>query len=105
MAEQMIIEAITRAVAEVTRVALQMMVEAHAQRTQNAAGPKLCGPTLKQLTFDWQAPDKYTELKTFMLEVRNVLSMYNTPEADRIAIVKNWLGRKDLHYLETLMAT
>ena len=26
------------------------------------------------------------------------------PEADKIVIVKNWLGRKGLHYLETLMA-
>ena len=30
--------------------------------------------------------------------------MYNALEADKIAIVKNWLGRKGLHYLETLMA-
>ena len=45
------------------------------------------------------------ELKTFILEVRNVLSTYNAQEADKIAMVKNWLGRKGLHYLETLMAT
>ena len=30
--------------------------------------------------------------------------MYNAQEADKIAMVKNWLGRKGLHYLETLMA-
>ena len=24
------------------------------------------------------------------------------PEAEKLAVVKNWLGRKGLHYLETL---
>ena len=106
MAEQMMSKAITRAVAEATRVALQMMAEAQAQRTQNAVGPKLGGPTLKQPTFDWEAPDKYTELKTFKLEVLNVLSTYNMPE-DRYSSnsKKHWLGRKGLHYVETLMAS
>ena len=37
-----------------------------------------------------------------MLEVKNVLSTYNTPEHDKIAIVKNWLGRKGLHYIESI---
>ena len=45
--ESMMSEAITKAVAEATRVALQKMMETQAQRTQNAAGPKLGGPTLK----------------------------------------------------------
>ena len=65
MAEQMMSEAITRAIAEATRVALQMMAEAQAQKTQNATGPKLGSPTLKQPAFDLVGPDKYTELKTF----------------------------------------
>ena len=96
------IEAITRAVAEATRVALQTMAEAQVERTENAAGPKLGSPTMKQPTFNWEAPDKYSELKTFRLEVNNVLSTYNIPEAEKLAVVKNWLGRKGLHYLETL---
>ena len=29
--------------------------------------------------------------------------MYNTPQTDKLAVVKNWLGRKGLQYLETLM--
>ena len=45
---------------------------------------------------------KYTEWKAFILEVRNVLSMYNAQDQDKIAILKNWLGRKGLHYLESL---
>ena len=31
----------------------------------NAAGPKLGSSTLKQPSFNWEAPDKYTELKAF----------------------------------------
>ena len=45
------------------------------------------------------------EWKAFILEVRNVLSMYNTQEQDKITMVKNWLGRKGLHYLESLTET
>ena len=37
-----------------------------------------------------------------MLEVKNVLSTYNMPEQDKTAIVKNWLGRKGLHYIESI---
>ena len=37
-----------------------------------------------------------------MLEVKNVLSTYNMPEHDRNAIVKDWLGRKGLHYIESI---
>ena len=32
-----------------------------------------------------------------------MLSTYGTPEAEKLVVVKNWLGRKRLHYLETLM--
>ena len=49
---------------------------------------------LKEPQFNWDAADKYTEWKAFILEVRNVLSTYNVQEQDKIAIVKNWLGRK-----------
>ena len=56
------------------------------------SGPKIGGPTMKQLSFDWNAEDKYNELKTFRLEVSDVLSTYNTPQTDNLALVKNWLG-------------
>ena len=42
------------------------------------------------------------EGKAFILEVRNVISMYNAQEQNKITMVKNWLGRKGLHYLEGL---
>ena len=77
MAEQIMSEVITKAVAEATRIAIQTMAEMQTQSAPNAAGPKLGSPTLKQPTFNWEAPDKYTEWKAFILEVRNVLSTYN----------------------------
>ena len=42
------------------------------------------------------------EWKAFILEVRNMLSTCNTQEQDKIAIVKNWLGRKGLHYIKSV---
>ena len=74
------------------------MVEAQAERMHDISG----SPTMKQLTFDWNAEDKYSKLKTFRLEVKNFLSSYNTPKTDKLSVVKNWLGRKGLQYLETL---
>ena len=88
--------------AEATRIAIQTMAKMQTQRVPNAAGPKLDGPALKQPIFNWEAPDKYTEWKAFFLEVRNVLATYNAQEADKITMVKNWFGRKGLHYIETL---
>ena len=99
MAEQIMNKAIAKAVAEATRIAIQTMAKMQAQRGANPAGPKLGSPTLKQPKFDWEAPDKYTEWKALNLEVRNVLATYNVQEADKIAMVKNRLGRKGLHYI------
>ena len=50
--EQIMSEAMTKAVAEATRIVIQTMAETQAQKIPNAAGPKLAGPTLKQPTFD-----------------------------------------------------
>ena len=90
---------------EATRIVIQTMAEMQAQNMPNTAGPNLGGPILKQSTFNWEAQDKYTEWKAFILEVRNVLPTYNAQEPDKIAMIKNWLGRKGLHYIETLMAS
>ena len=101
MADQTVMnEVITKAVVEATRATIQTMVESH--QRQEVQGPKLGGPVLKQPQFNWEAADKYTEWKAFILEVRNVLSTYNAREQEKIAMIKNWLGRKGLHYLESL---
>ena len=95
-------EVITKAIAGVTRVAIQIIMETQSQRSEGQGGPKLGSPALKQPQFNWEAADKYTEQKAFILKVRNVLSTYNAQEQEKITTVKNWLGRKGLQYLESL---
>ena len=64
--EQVIVsEAITKAVAEATRVDMQAMAAATTERPQSMAGLKIGGPAMKQPTFNRQAEDKYNKLKTF----------------------------------------
>ena len=92
-------EETAKAVSEATQVAIQTLSEVQNQRSEDKRGPKLGGPVLKQPQFNWEATNKYTEWKVFRLQVRNVLSTY------KITMVKNWLGRKGLHYLESLTET
>ena len=87
-------EAIVKAVAEVTRVAIQAMDAASAERPQCMVGPKIGRPAMKQPSFNWEVDDKYNELKNFRLEVNNIITSYNTPLAEQSAIVKNMLVRK-----------
>ena len=100
--KQIMSKAIMKAVAEATRIVIQTIAETQVQRIPSTTGPKLGGLTLKQPNFNWEASDKYTEWKVFILEVRNMLSSYNAQETDKIAMVKSWLGRKGLHYIESL---
>ena len=69
------------------------------------AGSKIGGPNMKQPTFNWEAEGKYCKLKTFRPEVNNILSTYNTQQMEQLVMVKNWLGRKGLQFLETLTNT
>ena len=89
-------ETVAKAVAEAMRVAIQAMAAATKERPQSVARPKIGGPAMKQPIFYSETDNKYTELKTFRLEVNNILSTYNTPQAEELAMVKNWLGRKGL---------
>ena len=54
--------AIAQTVAKAASVAIQAMAVAEAKRTQNA-GPKLGGPIMKQLTFNWSS---LAELRNFI---------------------------------------
>ena len=101
MADQATInDAITKAVVEATRAAIQTMVELH--QGQEDQRSKVGSLTLKQLHFNWDTADKYTEWKAFILEVKNMISTYNAHEQENIAMVKTWQGRKGLHYIESL---
>ena len=103
MADQAIVnEAIMKAMAEATRVAIQTLAKTQVQRMPNTVGPKIGSPMLRQPNFNCKATDKYTDWKAFILEVRNVLTTYNLQETDKIAMVKNWMGRRGLHYIERL---
>ena len=85
-----------------TRVAIQTMAAATAERPQSVAGPKTDRPAMKQPSFNWEADDKYSKCKNFRLEVNNIISSYNTLHAEQLVIVKNWLGRKGLQFMESL---
>ena len=52
-------DAIAKAVAEATRVAIQTMVESH--QGQEDQRPKVGSLALKQPQFNWDTADKYTE--------------------------------------------
>ena len=71
-------------------------------RKNKNVGPRLGQPIMKQPTFNWEAEDKYNELKNFKLAVINIFKSYSTLQAEQIAIIKIWLGRKGLQFLETL---
>ena len=62
------------------------------------AGPKLDGPAMKQPTFNWESEDMYSELKTFKLEVNNILSTYNTPQAEQLSMVKIAWEERDYNF-------
>ena len=90
-----------KAVAEAARVAIQAMTTAEVERPQNV-GPKLGEPIMKQLTFNSNSTDKYTELRNFRLEVKNMFQNYRISHAERVPIIKNWLGRQNPQLLESL---
>ena len=94
-------ETIAKVVAVAMRAAIQAMAVATAETPQSMAGPKIGGPAMKQPTFHWEMEDRYSKFKIFRLDV-NVLSSYNTPQTEQLAIVKNWLERKHLQFLEML---
>ena len=57
---------------------------------------------MKQPTFNWEAEGKYSKLKQFIWEVKNVFESYTMSQTERIEIRKKWLGRKVLQFLDTL---
>ena len=76
------------------QIAIQTMAETQSRVEETQWGPKIGGPVLKQPQFNWDAADKYSEWKAFILEVKNVLSTYNTPQHDKIAIEKKLVRQK-----------
>ena len=86
-------EAIAQIMAVATRVAIQAIALTRPERTQNV-GPRLGGPMMKEPTFNWEAEDKYNELKNFRLEVNHISKSYNMPQTEQIAIIKTGLAER-----------
>ena len=80
------------------------MAAATTEGPQSMIESKIGRPAMKQPSFNWEADDKYSGLKNFRLEVNNMISSYNTPHAEQLVIVKNWLGRKGLQFIKLLMS-
>ena len=76
-------EAIAKAVAEATRVAIQAMVATTTERIQCTVEPKLGGPAMKQPSFNVEADGKHSELKYFRIEVNNIFASYNKLHAEQ----------------------
>ena len=70
-----ITETIVQMAAEAARVAGQAMAVASAENNQCAQnlGPKLDGPIMRQMKFDWSSTDKYEELRNSRMKVMNML--------------------------------
>ena len=62
--EQIMSEVITKAVAEATRVAIQAMAEVQAEQMHDTGRTQdRWFHAMEQPTFDWDAEDKYTDIK------------------------------------------
>ena len=68
-------EVIAKAAAEAMQIAMQRMAEMQLRVEETQWGPKIGSPVLKQPQFNWDATDKYSDWKAFMLEEK----MYYPP--------------------------
>ena len=59
--------------------------EAHRQQT------KTWESALKQLSFTWNAADKYAKLISFEMEVTIQTKMYKLTKEQKVPMIKNWL--------------
>ena len=88
--QDIITQAISQAAVETARAVIEAMVVARTDnidRMQNAV-PMIGGPIMQQPRFHWEAQDKYSKLKNFILEINNIFESYNMPQTERIAISK-----------------
>ena len=57
---------------------------------------------MKQPTFNWEADNKYTKLKTSTLEVNNILSTFKYTTNRTVSNRKELVRKKGLQFLESL---
>ena len=92
-------EATVKAVTDVAIAPIQAVAAAMAERPQKhgrTQNRQTCQETAKlQLGGRWQ-----TQLSlNLRLEVNNILTMYNTPQTEQLAIVRNWSSRNGLQFI------
>ena len=84
-----IIQAITQAAIEATKLAVKKVMAAREEVTteqRNKATsmrPKIGWPLLTQLTFDWTSANKYAELENFRMELHNIFQGCNISKAEK----------------------
>ena len=101
-------QAIKQVATEVTKAAVSVIIEVanpaqhRTRRNATVSGPKAGRPQLRQ-TFDWSAQNMFDELKLKM-EVGNIFmtKIMIQKMKKKLAIIKNWIGREGLHFIETL---
>ena len=56
------------------------------------------------MTYNWNAKGKCRELRNFKMEINNIFLTYSykISDAEKVPIIKNWLGREDLYFTQTL---
>ena len=101
-------QAITQAVIEVTKAAVQAMAVTGAEAgtvSRNKAVnmcPRSDRPSQKQLSFNGTATDKYIDLRNCSLKVNKIFQTYNTNYLRKLPIFKDWLGGHSLQFIEGL---
>ena len=62
------------------------------------------GPIQCQATFDWKRADKYQELHSVEIQLRNIFmtNNYNTQDSKSVPIILNWLDQERLTFVQRL---
>ena len=65
------------------------------------------GPVLVQPSFNWNTTDRFAELLSYEMEVRNILltMTYELGEEEKVKTIKNWLGREGLQLKQTFISS
>ena len=60
---------------------------------------------ISETVFNWKEPDRYVELLYFEMEVADVFQaeMYALSDEGKVAIIKKWLAREGLQFIQTLI--
>ena len=104
--------AITQVAIQEATMAVRAMKEAklptkpHTRRSnpEEHHRSRQAGPMMSQPAFNWKVPDRYVELLNFEMHVANVLQAdaHDLIEEGKVPIIKNWLGREGLQFIQTV---